>query len=58
MLEPELLAWTSAAPHSRYKLLPVGAQITEGKIPADLNTDRYYMGKQKVPWAHSRAGKV
>lgn len=34
MLEPELLAWTSAAPCSRYKLLPLGAQIP-GEIPAD-----------------------
>lgn len=49
MLEPELLAWTSAAPLSRYELLPLGAQIPEGEIPAHLNTDRYHKGKHSVP---------
>lgn len=34
MLESELLACTSAAPRSRYKLLPLGAQIP-GEIPDD-----------------------
>lgn len=54
MLEPELLAWTSAAPRSRYKLLPLGAQIP-GEIPAD-QTDTI-RGSTKCPEHTAGLGK-